>query len=310
MQPRTRRIQALALAQVVVSGCAGTPCAAPPASPVTIHSAASPQQASLDPNAGSEISCSAWHREPIPGTETVLINNVWNERWAEGAPHRQCLLRRGDAPAYRYGWSWDWPSYKPYFSYAAPEALYGWKAWDGGKSTTSALPRRIDQLESLKVDFAVDLSAEKTHNLNLTMWVTASGVTTVDPNPADIRNEVMVWFSNPGRLGGCITYDGEVTLGAFSFDVWHLTNHADAAGTANTWTMVLYVSKVDVSSASFDLKLVLDDLVGRGLVQPTHTVGGVELITEVFGGKGKLWLERFDVTARDAPAASRGAPRP
>lgn len=59
--------------------------------------------------------------------------------------------------------------------------------------------------------------------------------------------------------------------------------------------MIIYISRGDQHLARFDLKLVLDDSVARGLFEPTHAVGGVELITEVFGGSGELWLERFEV---------------
>lgn len=245
------------------------------------------------------ISCEPWHREPISGTETVLVNNVWNEQWADGQPYEQCLLRRARDQQPQYGWRWQWPAYKPYSSYAAPEVMFGWKAWDGGSSTSPSLPRRIDALDALTVDFAADVQAEATHNLNTTMWVTATDVATAERNPADIRNEIMVWFSNPAGLGGGIPYDGEVTLDGVTFDVWHLVNHPDGSGgTTHTWTMIVYISRAQVLDTTFDLKLVLDDSVSKGLVDPTHAVGGVELITEVFGGSGELWLERFDVSVQ------------
>jgi len=246
----------------------------------------------------SDISCTPWHREPIPGTQTVLVNNTWNEQWADGQPHTQCLRRRSIGTREQFGWTWSWPTYKPYSSYAAPEVVFGWKAWDGGASTTAALPRRIDALESLTVDFSVELTAEPMHALNTTMWITTSDVATEEKNPADIRNEIMVWFSNPGALGGGIQYDGQVTLGAIPFKVWHQVNQPDASGgTTHTWTMIIYEAQVDLHEAVFDLKLVLDDATQKALVDPTHAVGGVELITEIFGGSGELWLDRFKVEA-------------
>jgi hypothetical protein len=44
--------------------------------------------------------------------------------------------------------------------------------------------------------------------------------------------------------------------------------------------------------------LVLQDMEKRGLVQSTNAVQGVELITEVSGGSGQLWLNRFNVTVQ------------
>jgi len=243
----------------------------------------------------SVISCTHWHREPVPGTETVLINNTWNEAWAEAQPHSQCLLRRPSGTGDQYGWRWDWPQYKPDESYAAPEVLFGWKAWDGGVSTSSALPRRISDIAELAVDFKVELEADATHNLHTGMWITTSDIPTEAANIADIRNEIMVWFSDPADLGSG-TYDGELTLGGTEFELWHTVNEPDASsGTTHAWTMLTYAAKSDQAQASFDLKLVLDDAVERGFVDANHAVGGVELISEVFGGSGELWIERFDV---------------
>jgi hypothetical protein len=247
------------------------------------------------------LSCQPWFRQAIAGTDGVLVNNLWNEQWAGGSPHSQCLLQRPKADgSMQYGWRWDWPAYKPYTSYAAPEVLVGWKAWDGGKSTLVGMPRRIDALASLKVDFAVQIpsTTTPTYNLNTTMWVTETDVATSQPNPSDIRNEIMVWFANPAGLGGGITYDGEVTLAGIVFDVWHLVNNPDASGVSTqTWTMIIYAARGDRQAVSFDLKLVLDDCISKGLVKATHAVGSVELITEIFGGKGELWLDHFGVTA-------------
>lgn len=249
---------------------------------------------------GEIVSCAPWYRMPVPGTQAVLVNNFWNEQWAGDRPREQCLLQRpAEGGATQYGWRWSWPAYRPYSSYASPEAVIGWKPWDGGASTSPDLPRRIDALASLEVDFAVRITADDTYNLNTTMWVTASDVATAAPNPADIRNEIMVWFANPADLGGGITYDGAVTLDGIVFDRWHLVNHSDdSGGSTQEWTMIIYASREDRYAASFDLALVLEDCVRLGLVDPAHAVGGVELLTEVFGGRGELWLERFGVDVK------------
>ncbi|HEY3494934.1 MAG TPA: hypothetical protein VGK73_09620 [Polyangiaceae bacterium] len=245
----------------------------------------------------AEISCEPWVRVPIGASESVLINNFWNEAWAEGKPYSQCLLRRTTDAGEQYGWNWSWPEYKPYSSYAAPEALFGWKAWDGGASTTTQLPRRIDAIESLELDFAAEVAAGATHNFNATMWITATDTASATKNPADIRSEIMVWFADPADLAGGTFDDGEVSIGGVDFHLWHVVNQPDASGgTTHTWTMLTYAAKNDRYRGSFDLKLVLNDAVERGLVEPEYAVGGVELITEVFGGSGELWLERFDVS--------------
>ena len=42
-------------------------------------------------NTGSGlISCEDWHRAPIPSTDNVLVNNVWNKQHADSFPYKQC----------------------------------------------------------------------------------------------------------------------------------------------------------------------------------------------------------------------------
>lgn len=255
------------------------------------------------PAQGEDISCEPWHRVELPGSDAVLINNTWNEQWAQGKPWTQCLLRRTHNGVVQYGWRWSWPPFRPYSSYAAPEALFGWKAWDGGPSTTSLLPEKIDALQSLKVDFAVNLSAQGHYNLNTTLWLFhRKPVATWFREPDIISGQLMVWFAHEPREFGGLESAGKVTLDGVTFDVWYQRDHGDeSGGSGQKWTMIVYVNRENSLRQDFDLKRVLDDAVSKGLVDPGHVVGGVELISEVSGGSGELWLERFQVTPVGKP---------
>jgi hypothetical protein len=74
---------------------------------------------------GEKISCRPWYRQTLPGSDAVLVNNTWNEQWANGQAFSQCLRQRTHDGVVQYGWQWSWPRYRPYTSYAAPEALFG-----------------------------------------------------------------------------------------------------------------------------------------------------------------------------------------
>jgi Glycosyl hydrolase family 12 len=255
--------------------------------------------AGSDAGTPDTLSCTDWYRYPIPSSENVLINNVWNEQHAGTNPYRQCLTERNASEGVQYGWSWDWPACDTSTSFAAPEVVFGRKPWDGGLSTSSSLPKQVDAIQELLVDFGVEIVADACYNLNTTLWLTQSDTAPTDPDPQDVTTEVMVRFNDAGHLGGCCTLDGSVTLGGVPFQVWHQDGHADASGTTTyTWKMVIYESGTPLTDAQFDLALVLKDLVSRGLVQSTNAVQGVELITEVSGGSGHLWLDRFNVVVR------------
>ncbi len=62
--------------------------------------------------------------------------------------------------------------------------------------------------------------------------------------------------------------------------------------------MVIYENSTPITDTRFDLALVLKGMVSRGLIEATNAVQGVELITEVSGGSGKLWLNRFNVAVQ------------
>jgi hypothetical protein len=244
-----------------------------------------------------KISCTPWYHQTLPGGDAVFINNTWNEQWARGQPYSQCLLRRTHGGIVQYGWQWSWPPFRPYSSYAAPEVMSGWSPWHGIRSTTPLLPERIDALQSVRVDFAVNLSAQGGYDLNTTMWILDRMPASSRSDPSLVRGELMVWFAHEPRGFGGLDSDGEVTLDGVTFDVWHQRNHGDdSGGSARSWTMIVYVSREDSLRRSFDLKLILDDAARKRLVDPGHVVGGVELISEIFGGSGELWLERFRVT--------------
>jgi hypothetical protein len=182
-------------------------------------------------------------------------------------------------------------------SFAAPEIVFGRKPWDGGASTTTALPKTIDSIQKLTVDYGVEITADPCYNLNTTLWLTQTADAPPAADPQNIVSEVMVRFDDPASISGCCTYDGAATLGGVAFDVYHQDGHADASGGSSyTWKMVTYVSKTRLLENRFDLALVLKDMVTKGLASATNGVQGVELITEVSGGKGQLWLDHFGVT--------------
>lgn len=255
--------------------------------------------AGLDASTDGDISCADWYRFPIPGTNNVLVNNVWNKQHASTYAYHQCLTQRAVSTGEQYGWKWDWPTCDTTTSYASPEVVFGRKPWDGGASTSPDLPKRIDALQSLTLDFSVVTSADPCYNLNATMWLTQTDAAPTAADPQDITTEVMVRFDHPGVDSGCCTSAGSVTLGNLTFDVWYQDAHADASDASSyTWKMVIYTSRSSVLDTQFDLALVLKDMVTRGLAQSTYGVQGVELITEVSGGKGLLWLDRFNVAVR------------
>jgi hypothetical protein len=245
------------------------------------------------------ISCADWYRHAIPGTRNVLINNVWNAQLAKGAPYQQCLVKRSTQAGEQYGWTWSWPAVDVSSSYAAPEVVFGRKPWDGGVSTTPDLPKRLDTLQSLSLDYSIEIMAGQSYNLNATLWLTRTEAAPEAADPGNIVAEVMVRFNNPVGIGGGNIDDGRVTLGGVPFKVSHQDAHADASGGSTyTWKMVVYEILLPRLAYKFDLAMVVQDMLAKGLALPENGVQGVEFITEVSGHEGEVWLNRFEVAVQ------------
>jgi hypothetical protein len=175
--------------------------------------------------------------------------------------------------------------------------LFGRKPWDGGDSTTPDLPRRIDALPSLLLDYDLQIMAGPSYNLNATMWLTQTEAAPATPDPQNVVAEVMVRFNNPLAISGGHVADGQASLGGTQFKVSHQDGHADASGGSSyTWKMVVYEALSSSLTGRFDLALVLQDMLAKGLAKAQNAVQGVELITEVSGDKGEVWLSRFAVS--------------
>jgi hypothetical protein len=225
-----------------------------------------------------------------------LTNNVWNKQAAGGAPYKQCLRTRGEEVRREYGWSWDWPVHSTTLL-AYPQTIFGWKPWNGGSSSHERLPIRLLDVQSFRLDYSVEIDAHGKHNLATALWLTRSGRTSADPNPADISADVNIW-SEGFEFDPLGTKIGEVSIDGTTFEIWHAADMGDAsAANSNRWTHVVYRAKVAQHSASLDIKKFLDDALARKLISAEHFVSSIELGNEVMSGSGETWIRslRLDV---------------
>ena len=233
------------------------------------------------------VSCEDGHVSDTPNGR--LVNNMWNKQAAVGA-YEQCLLMRGEPAAPLFGWSWEWPIESETLL-AYPQALFGWKPWNGGVTTNSALPIQISSIETLELSYRVHTTAQGKYNFAATMWITRSGRTSDQPNPADISADVNVWMNNRG-----VPLSGEQVATArianIDVQVWHAADIGDASGAnSNRWQHVVYLAQAVPASGTLDLAAFVRDAVDRGILSPAHYVSSVELGNEIVSGSGETWIE-------------------
>lgn len=226
-----------------------------------------------------------------------LTNNMWNKQAAGGASYRQCIRYRGDPPEREYGWTWSWPE-EGQTLLAFPQTVFGWKPWNGGTSTTPELPIRIDRIRDLRLAYEMETAATGKHNLATALWLTRTGRTGAEPDPADISADINIWtdgfdFEPSGdRIG-------EATIDGIAFEVWHDEDMGDAsAANSNRWTHVVYRSTARHTSLALDVRKILQDAIGRELVSPSHYVSSVEVGNEVMTGDGETWIKALSLEVR------------
>lgn len=254
--------------------------------------AATAASSGTPPASAHDLSCAdAYEVDTSVGR---LTNNVWNKQAAGGAPYRQCLRYRGEPPAREYGWSWSWPAEGDVLL-AFPQTVFGWKPWNGGTSTTPKLPIRIDRIHALRLTYTVETVATGKHNLSMALWLTRSGQTGAEPNPADISADINIWT-------GGFDFDpsgeriGQATIGGVTFEVWHARDMGDAsAASSYRWTHIVYRSTTPHTSISLDVKAFLEDALARELISPSHYVSSIELGNEVMTGTGETWIKHLSL---------------
>ena len=226
-----------------------------------------------------------------------------NNAWGKGdiTDYEQCLLKRVAGDSTTYGWRWRWPpgpggkgSVKAY-----PEVIFGHKPLGSPRvpPTAPGLPRRISDVEQLRVDFDVEMTAQGLYNLAFEMWI----VSDVCPelNEKNITHELMIWMD---RTIGPNTEGAEQTvIDGFMYDVYfdHYLSHV---GTGTETVLITFISREKRHRGTLDLLKFLHYLVDREHVHSDRYVTSVELGNEVVEGTGEVWLKRYriDVEAGDS----------
>jgi hypothetical protein len=222
-------------------------------------------------------------------------NNQWGRQKARAASE-QCLMQREQAGQKQYGWSWDWPGEAPSV-YAYPEIIWGWKPWTGGVSTDARFPRRIADLQELRINYSVVTDAIGSYNLAPEVWLTHRKDTSGKPNPELITTEIMFWLDYAGisRPAGDIIE--EPTIGGVRYELWKMDNMGDKGGGVG-WRIYSFKSPVITRSGTLDVHLILQHMVAQGQINPADYVASVEFGNEIVGGRGTTWIERFEIEAR------------
>ena len=240
------------------------------------------------------MACRGWE-EWFVG-DYSYFNNVWNRQ--DTRDYEQCIMRRtvpGLVERVEYGWRWRWPTRRGQVK-AYPELIYGHKPWHP-RSTTPELPRRIDAIEALEVDYAAYLAVEGTYNLAFDFWITRDD----PPSVSGISHEVMIWLDHDFRPAGQEFYVGPVRIEGVLWDLYHWPDRIWPNADGDRELVADYMALVrhkDLLVGSLDLLALFRYLIDRGYLPADHYLTAIEFGNEAVSGAGELWLKDFRVHLR------------
>lgn len=222
--------------------------------------------------------------------EYAVENNTWGK--GDLTSFRQCVgIAAADGGGANVAFDWTWPA--PLGGVRGyPEVIYGQKPWNA--STTTRLPRVVDDVKAARVDLGFVSTREGIGNLAFDIWLTTSNVRPAGSDHLPLAHELMIWLDHWGGMvpaGG--TPVDTVTLGGITWDLYATT----ATWGPEPWQYLAYFPRTAVPSpATLDLRQFLDHLKARGSITGREWLASVELGNELMLGSGRTTLSQFKVS--------------
>ncbi|MGD1847578.1 MAG: hypothetical protein ACFB10_19485 [Salibacteraceae bacterium] len=227
------------------------------------------------------------HYATISIGDWKVENNVWNTTGLTNGSYSQCIYTYEDASLQLLGWQWQYPD-NAFGVNAYPQLIYGWKPWLP-PSTTSNLPKRIADIQHLKVTYDVEVSRnEGDYNLAFDNWINSSENIT----PQNILFEFMIW-EDANNLVPFGDYQEDVVTsnGTYRFYMGDPTWEPPGSD----WTYLAFQRIGNRSQGTVDIDELLAYLVTKGIVAPTHYLSSIELGNEVGNSSGHAIIKAFQV---------------
>jgi hypothetical protein len=214
-----------------------------------------------------------------------LVNNVWNK--GSVRDYEQCVSAGRDS----LRWKWSWPGGDT-MPEAFPEIVFGWHPWRDA-STSPDLPRRLADLEELRVEYDARVEGEGVYNLAFQLWL----VDRLPPRPDAARAEVMVWVANRGMqpAGRPVR---RAAIGGVEYDLYEAERKHLDRGTWRAWSLVTLVSRERRMAGPLDVSPLLRALSEQGRLDETLWVANLDLGTEVVAGSGHAEVAGYRIEVR------------
>jgi len=215
--------------------------------------------------------CGRWDSMDVLDGEYRVNNNVW------GASTAQCITAYPDSTYFSVTLSeHDQSGVASY-----PFILKGCH-W-GSCTTNSGMPIRISEVTTAPFTWSIDPNgAGGVWNAAYESWFSLAGGTAPD------AAELMIWINYYGGAGPAGSYQGTVSIGGHSWDVYFV----DWTGSAG-WYYIAYKITTPANNVSLDLRDFIDDSLARGFLDPSWYLDNMEAGFEIWRDGESLTSNSF-----------------
>ncbi|WP_281612627.1 hypothetical protein [Flammeovirga sp. SubArs3] len=219
--------------------------------------------------------------------DLIIENNAWNAGNLPNNSYTQCIYAYDKNDLSIVGWEWQYPD-NAYGVNAYPQLIYGWKPWQSASSTT-ALPKKIEDISTLKVNYEVEVTRnDGDYNLAFDNWINSSAEVT----PQNILFEFMIWEDDHQLVPfGDFQENVTTTNGTYKF----FMGEPDWEPEGSNWTYLAFQRTQKRSKGTVDIDELLSYLINKGIVSSNSYFTSVELGNEIGNSTGKTVIKHFDV---------------
>ena len=209
-----------------------------------------------------------------------IQNNVWGfHAGSYSSTYSQCIFYDSLQPSI-FGWEWELDSTSRYPSY--PRVEYGWNPWVEN-STTENLPRIINSLNSVNINFDKHCFMEGEYNTSFDIWITSTDT----PDEENITAEMMIWFDASLDPETTVTIEN-LAINNEMYDFYKNT-------TWNTFPFFVFVKKRNIWDGQLDILPFLAYLYDNNHISSDDYLADIEFGNEIWSGEGFLELSNYNI---------------
>ena len=242
----------------------------------------------------------------IKDDEYHISSNLWGaankEANIENFQFNMSLPDKDSIPAFEFNWNIEHKLPQPIYPFIG----YGTRMWKAQmRSTTKKLPIKIEDIAHCDLHHAIDIDAVNFRkgkgNLAYDVWFGKNNIA----NSHDQRIEMMLWLDVNQQM----PIGANNLLGTYNIDglTWNLyLGYLKPKGVINGVTVCSFIAQQPFYQGKIDMMKFVKILKQKKALKDEYYLGGIELGSEIYKGKGATSIKSFFVDLRRRGLSSQG----